>query len=87
MTTMGAVGLWHGLTPGFLVWGLYHGLGLFLHGQFAPKPTPRKEWTTIDHIRHWGSVGVTYLFVTVGWAFFAADLPTALRILARLVGL
>jgi D-alanyl-lipoteichoic acid acyltransferase DltB (MBOAT superfamily) len=31
-------------------------------------------------------VGVTFAFVMFGWVFFAADLPTAIRIFARLFG-
>ncbi|MGF1505573.1 MAG: MBOAT family O-acyltransferase [Anaerolineae bacterium] len=87
MTTMGAVGLWHGLTPNFLVWGLWHGLGLFIHGQIGGRPKPRKQWERIDHIKHAANIAGTYLFVTLGWVFFAADQPTALRIFARLIGL
>src|SRR5690554_1615260 len=87
MTTMGAVGLWHGLTPAFLIWGLWHGLGLFLHGQFGAR-RPRKDGEgAAARLRTATSIAGTWLFVTLGWVFFAADLPTALRIFARLFGL
>jgi D-alanyl-lipoteichoic acid acyltransferase DltB (MBOAT superfamily) len=31
MVTMSAVGIWHGFNLSFLVWGIYHGLGLSLY--------------------------------------------------------
>jgi D-alanyl-lipoteichoic acid acyltransferase DltB (MBOAT superfamily) len=86
---MGVVGLWHGLSGGFLVWGLWHGLGLFLHGQIAThalRPNPA-ESTLMNRLRAAGGVALTFAFVTLGWVFFAADLPTAIRIFARLFGL
>jgi alginate O-acetyltransferase complex protein AlgI len=88
MTTMGAVGLWHGLTPAFLLWGLWHGFGLFAHGQIAahvPKANPQPTFQS--RLRTVISVLATYLFVTLGWVLFTADLPTAVRIYARLFGI
>jgi D-alanyl-lipoteichoic acid acyltransferase DltB (MBOAT superfamily) len=41
--TMTLGGLWHGAAAHFLVWGLYHGLGLSLHRawqQFRSRPAP-----------------------------------------------
>jgi D-alanyl-lipoteichoic acid acyltransferase DltB (MBOAT superfamily) len=88
MTTMGAAGLWHGLSGGFLMWGLWHGFGLFVHGQFAAHGRrPNAEQTVLSPLRTVVSVVATYAFVTLGWVFFAADLPTALRIFGRLFGI
>ncbi len=88
LVTMGVVGLWHGLSTGFLVWGIWHGLGLFVYGQIsarAPRPTPAGIFPT--RLRSAIGIALTYGFVTLGWVFFAADLPTAIRIIARLFGL
>jgi len=88
LATMGAVGLWHGLNPGFLVWGLWHGIGLFVHGQLAPRlPRTVSDRVVARQLRLGLSVGATYLFVMLGWVFFASDLPTALQIFARLFGI
>lgn len=87
-TSMGIVGLWHGLTPAFLLWGLWHGLGLFVHGQITqhiPKANPQPTFRS--RVRLVVSVLATYLFVTLGWVLFTADLPTAVRIYARLFGI
>ncbi len=87
LATMGAVGLWHGLNPGFLIWGLWHGLGLFVHGQLAPHlPRAGSSHPFVAGFRTLLSIGATYFFVMLGWVFFASDLPTALRIFARLFG-
>jgi alginate O-acetyltransferase complex protein AlgI len=88
LVTMGTVGLWHGLSGGFLIWGLWHGLGLFIHGQFAVHSSrPAAAQNVTSRLRTGLSILATYLFVTLGWVFFAADLPTALRIFARLFGI
>jgi alginate O-acetyltransferase complex protein AlgI len=87
MTTMGTAGLWHGLSGGFLIWGLWHGLGLFVHGQFAAHGSRSAAQNFTSRLHIGLSIFTTYLFVTLGWVFFAADLPTALRIFARLFGI
>ncbi len=33
--TMVLIGLWHGATPNFVVWGAWHGLGLFIHNRWS----------------------------------------------------
>ena len=87
ITTMVATGLWHGLTPGFAVWGVWHGLGVFAAARLGLSQPERglEGWSRC--LAHGAGVAGTYLFVTLGWVFFAADLPTAIRILARLFGI
>ncbi len=87
LTTMGAAGLWHGLSSGFVMWGLWHGLGLFVNGQLTRPTRLGQPSNTRTRARTVAGIAVTYLFVTLGWVFFAADLPTALRIFARLFGI
>jgi alginate O-acetyltransferase complex protein AlgI len=83
LTTMLICGLWHGLTPGFAAWGVWHGIGLFVFGRMPKQPKivfPKAL-----------SVACTVLFVMVGWVFFDAgfglDISTSFRILLRLFGL
>jgi alginate O-acetyltransferase complex protein AlgI len=89
VATMASAGLWHGLTGGFLMWGVWHGLGLFVNGQLGGRMTtkPGQELTLRRRAQRIMGITLTYLFVTLGWVFFAADLPTALRIFARLFGI
>jgi alginate O-acetyltransferase complex protein AlgI len=87
IATMLTIGLWHGLTPGYAAWGLWHGLGMFGTGQLARRRKRRPLAEERIDLRQVLSVAGTFLFVTLGWVLFAADLPTALRIYARLFGI
>src|SRR5512141_411437 len=35
ISTMALIGLWHGITLGFVFWGLWHGLGLFIQNRWS----------------------------------------------------
>ncbi|GAP16090.1 predicted membrane protein [Longilinea arvoryzae] len=35
LATMTLIGLWHGVTPGFVIWGVWHGLGLFANNRWS----------------------------------------------------
>lgn len=87
LTTMLAIGLWHGLTPGFAVWGVWHGLGMFAASQIAARRPRRPRGEAGAWPAQALGVAGTFAFVTLGWVFFAADLPTALRIFGRLFGI
>lgn len=78
---MGLCGLWHGVTPTFLAWGLLHGAGLALHQLWLRA---RRANDALDGVaggiagRTIGTV-VTVFYVTFTWIFFAApDLRAAL---------
>jgi D-alanyl-lipoteichoic acid acyltransferase DltB (MBOAT superfamily) len=75
MATMLVIGLWHGVTWGFVVWGLWHGVGLFIHKLWsdytrpfyvALREHPRLEWL----ISGAGTV-FTFHFAVLGWVWFA----------------
>ena len=56
--TMTLIGLWHGPTPGFLVWGAYHGVLLAANAQFfggrARTPWPLARFaTTVAVLAGW----------------------------------
>lgn len=66
-----ASGLWHGAAGHYLVWGLWHGIGMIIH----------RLWDKITFIKYktanllvvfleWI---VTFSFVTFGWIFFRAE--------------
>jgi alginate O-acetyltransferase complex protein AlgI len=81
--TMTICGLWHGISSGFVAWGIWHGLGLFAHSQ-VPQLRQRFGIPRIPNVL--GTL-FTFCFVALGWVFFGTDLHTALHIFARLVGL
>ena len=78
VATMGLCGLWHGAGWTFVVWGLYHGVGLMicrLWEQTGGRMAAAPAWV------------LTFLFVILGWVFFrAADFPAALAIFQGLAG-
>jgi D-alanyl-lipoteichoic acid acyltransferase DltB (MBOAT superfamily) len=92
MVVMVLIGLWHGVTWNFVIWGAWHGLGLFIHNRWADRMKPRA--TALDKrprlklAAHVAGVLLTFHFVALGWVWFA--LPStgqALHVLARLFGL
>jgi D-alanyl-lipoteichoic acid acyltransferase DltB (MBOAT superfamily) len=92
LTTMGVIGLWHGITVNFAIWGAWHGLALFIHKQWSDRtrrwfrglgahPARKRAWTLFAWL-------LTLHTVTLGWVWFALPDPAvALRVLGGLFGL
>jgi len=92
MSTMIVIGLWHGVTLPFFVWGAWHGLGLFVHQIWSrktgkwyrglkDKPQQRQAWIITGIL-------LTFHFVLLGWVWFALpDMSTAVTVFGRLFGL
>jgi len=83
---MAVIGLWHGLSFHFLVWGLYHALGLlifrayvdlFRGGDRRPRP---QGW------RKFGGWLITFNFVTFGWLLFECKLYQVKHVLLVMFG-
>lgn len=89
--TMILIGLWHGITLNFLIWGAWHGMGLFIQNRwsagtqrFTPKwqgrPRLHRAVTILSTL-------LTYIYVTLGWVWFTLpDAALSLRVLAGLFG-
>jgi alginate O-acetyltransferase complex protein AlgI len=79
VSTMILIGLWHGVTVGFVLWGLWHGVGLFIQNRWSDYMK--------DHIPAWGrtltgqrvlkvaGIFLTFNFVSLGWLFFTLSTP------------
>jgi alginate O-acetyltransferase complex protein AlgI len=84
------IGLWHGITLPFFIWGAWHALGLFGHKLWTDRT---REWYRglADRPRRvWHAFGVllTFHFVALGWVWFALpDAGQALRVFAGLAGI
>lgn len=77
--TMGLGGLWHGASPNFVVWGIWHGMLLSGHRRLQRLPV---------HPPRAVSVLVTFVLVTVGWVFFRLKTTgDILSVLAAMGGL
>lgn len=72
-------GLWHGITPPYIIWGLLHGAALIAErGKFGKWL--EKLWRPI---RHFYTLGV----IMIGWVFFRSpDVRYALGFLRSLAG-
>lgn len=69
VTTFTICGLWHGDQINFVYWGVWHGVGLALNKMFTTYVSPSvrvKESLGYKYL----SMGLTFVFVTMGWGFF-----------------
>ncbi len=92
LVTMIAIGLWHGFAWTFVIWGAWHGVGLFIvkvWGDFTRAHGDRlKILTRWPKLTTAASVFITFNFVMLGWVFFGAhDAPSAVTNFGRLFGL
>jgi alginate O-acetyltransferase complex protein AlgI len=77
--TMLLIGLWHGLTWNYAIWGLWHGMGLFAHNRWSawtrahvsglPERSLRARALALS-----GWL-LTFNYVTLGWVWFALPSP------------
>ncbi|MDL2248541.1 hypothetical protein LJB89_02475 [Tyzzerella sp. OttesenSCG-928-J15] len=75
------IGLWHKFTPLYFLWGLWHGIFLFIEAYFNKGIVNKKK--TPRHIYILRCV-LTNLIVTFGCIFFYSDIDTVVRILRGL---
>jgi D-alanyl-lipoteichoic acid acyltransferase DltB (MBOAT superfamily) len=91
MVTMALGGLWHGAAWTFVLWGIFHGLGLALQHawqSFSARVFPSRPAGCPAGLSLWGGRVLTLLFVVVGWTLFrAANLPAAWHVLTAMSGL
>jgi len=91
ISTMVLIGLWHGVTVGFVLWGLWHGLGLFIQNRwsdFMKNRTPVWAETPPGRILlRYSGIFLTFHFVSLGWLFFILPTPGQVwAVLAILLG-
>jgi D-alanyl-lipoteichoic acid acyltransferase DltB (MBOAT superfamily) len=89
--TMILIGLWHGITWNFFVWGLWHALGLFIHNRWMEYQRGRRllksRGALITHSRAALSWVLTFNFVSLGWIWFSSpDMQTAWSTFIKLMG-
>jgi D-alanyl-lipoteichoic acid acyltransferase DltB (MBOAT superfamily) len=89
LATMVLIGLWHGVTWNFVLWGLWQGLGLFFHNRWSERTRARfaalsPRWQKLLNL---GGVLLTFHFVSLSWVLFALpDLAASLRFFQTLFG-
>lgn len=88
LATFLVIGAWHGLSPGYLVWGLYHGVllsALHLVRLRSPAALVTHRWYR-SRAAGGLAIALTFLCVTVGWVPFMLPWPGAVRFLALMFG-
>lgn len=92
LATMIVIGLWHGISWNFLIWGIWQGLALFAHKQWSDrtrewyrglknKPRQKRAWTVLSWF-------LTFQYVVLGWVWFLMPtVKSALITLGRLFGI
>lgn len=79
LVTMALGGLWHGASWTFLVWGVWHGLGLIAARLWSAAGAPTIP-ALISHL-------LTMIFVMIGWLLFRAqDWQVAQTMMSGLLG-
>jgi len=88
--TMVLIGLWHGVTWNFLIWGAWHALGLFFHNRWVDltrRFPGRLDAFLSTRFNTWLGVALTFHFVSLGWLWFALPSPAlAWTTLLRMMG-
>ncbi len=90
LTTMALIGLWHGITWNFILWGTWHGLGLFIQNRWSDFAKTRINPTNprMQMALQIGGVLFTFHFVALGWVFFALSEPALSQVVfVKLFGL
>ena len=87
--TMALIGLWHGISWNFFLWGAWHGLGLFIQNRWSDWIKGRLDLPTLPALPRLALQGggwlLTFLFVSLGWVWFALPTPwLALRVFGLL---
>lgn len=91
VATMLLIGFWHGVTWNFTLWGLWHGLGLFIHNRWNDMTKAKSAaWATTPKrqaILNISGILLTFHFVAIGWIFFALSSPvTSWQVILKLFG-
>lgn len=91
LATMTVCGIWHKLAVPYLIWGLLHGFGLFIHQAWTRIVLPRLSPVVKGPLYPALAWLVTHAYVALGWVFFfpagETDLVTSLRIASVMLGL
>jgi D-alanyl-lipoteichoic acid acyltransferase DltB (MBOAT superfamily) len=88
--TMLLIGLWHGVSINFAIWGLWHAIGLFVHNRWSEWIRPRlagfEQRVGLNRMISFSGWLLTFHYVTLGWVWFALpDSNMALSVFRKLL--
>lgn len=80
LSTFILIGLWHGITWNFAIWGAWHGLGLFIHNRWSDlirsKGSSLESHPYLKRFVGFSNTLLTFHYVSLGWVWFALSTPT-----------
>jgi alginate O-acetyltransferase complex protein AlgI len=81
LSTFVVIGLWHGITWNFIAWGTWHGIALFFQNRWSNFFNPKasqiiQNCPALSTILTITSVLLTFLYVSLGWVWFALPSPS-----------
>ncbi len=80
LSTFILIGLWHGISWNFVIWGAWQGIGLFIHNRWSDWTRPRISMIESKPNLHklYGVSGtlLTFNYVCLGWVWFALATPS-----------
>lgn len=89
--TMLTIGLWHGVALNFVLWAIWHALGLWLHKQYSDRTRDfyarLQDKPRLRRLVYVAGVLITFHYVALGWVWFAlSDAGQAAQVMVRLLG-
>lgn len=87
LVAMALVGLWHGAGGHFVLWGLYHGVGLNLYHAYRALRVRLPLPPDLGLPGRIAGTVLTFHFVCVGWVLFVLDAAKARLVIQRLLGM
>jgi alginate O-acetyltransferase complex protein AlgI len=91
VTTMVLIGMWHGITWSFIIWGLWQGIGLFVQNRYSEWARPRtisiSEKPGRNSVLKGVNIFLTFNYLSLGWVWFTIPDPSlALQVFGKLFG-
>jgi alginate O-acetyltransferase complex protein AlgI len=87
LIAFGLCGLWHGPAWHFVVWGIYHGVGLAVCATYRSIPVVGPGVAKIFEREPLAALVLTQVYVWLGWLVFFYPVGEALRMVRLLFGL
>lgn len=84
LIAFGLCGLWHGPAWHFVIWGLYHGVGLAVCATYRSVPVLGPGVARVFEREPLAALVLTQLFCWLGWLLFFFPVTDALRMAALL---
>lgn len=81
-----ATGIWHGAAWHFMLWGLFHAMGLIILKYYTKWCYPYvNKWIPNATLQAAISGMITFHYVVIGWVFFVCDFEQSLYVICKML--